>query len=56
MATGGGSERQPCAIVGKCGRFGLPGSLPTLRATLEAKLGPLAEYWVAENVVQLVPM
>src|SRR5262245_41753245 len=29
-----------------------PSALPTLRATLEAELGPLAEYQVAENVVQ----
>jgi hypothetical protein len=28
-------------------------TLPTLRATLEAKLEPLAEYQAPENVVQL---
>ena len=31
----------------------LTSALPTLRVTLEAKLGPLAEYRVAEDVVQL---
>ena len=32
------------------GRLALTSALPTLRATLKTKLGPLAEYRAAENV------
>ena len=31
----------------------LTSALPTLRAALEVTLGPLAEYQVAENVVEI---